>query len=1429
MLFCGSSVNGFRSMIRFGCVAVKPSNNHSNRYRLAGKFALMIWLGSGFFQTAAANPPATAPNPQDAPGYYEDTLEKESDSQFTEKLVGQVSGAKPPDGACMPLKDTPIIPVDTYSSDLNSAFSYFLNLDNREFYNADEGYLGSTFFIGGALGCPDIIKLRTPIADANINNTKIPTLAALNRAKALSCYNYYILNRSTKPWYHLERPSKSGADDPLTMFDPNRSILNNCQPLINGNDAWKIQKARWRTLVERSPDPLVLNYNPDYIDSTGEQYNPLTLEKKKGFAPVLRYTKRADMDEDEYLLSDYLDKAWDQNFVNVVDDEKLDNISGTIPRSTSPANLISLDLTRAPAGQLTNPFKQDPNNQIGLPCSKLTEGDDNGGSCDVDIPPQCGVSVPSYIAYNSQDYNGHPRHQDTLKYCPNVEKINEPSHPFSPRHDVQGAQGFKTDRDYSTLTSQPYVPPPCNGKCGYTDWAFKDNNCNAQDIPKYREKYPAVQCAIVPVDILDFRKEQFDNCIMQRINQNVIEWGGNGTFNLQTGGGWQPPCSTRFWERDKGNCQAKLSIQQCCRIIVKDVVPANFLKMRTAEGLKQKRRKGPNSTYQQDLQGAPLNIRSPRQRFFDSQQSMLQPSGGTSLDSDLAFLEYLSISSARAATGVATPTTPNAIPLPSANPNVPSTTDTSAVDLVPGNTVPTAPPAPTPPPPVQCFNTTPEDEREYDDNVVSITDEDFLFRITRSETPPVPTDPDFVSGSLEAMEQEGAPDRMTEYYKAFMANLVLNKEKLEQREFTEPPEYRFSYYKFNPDHDQLFINPFTYANGDPTEDDPTLALIADSLPSGNGQSYYGSIMGYNMPYMRWWDTGVSAGNRYKGGSFVNTLGGWDVIIGVGREERDLKTAEMLALTSARYCAVDAGRLARDEPSQMGRVGGWAELKAHQMWTTRRNNLSCIGRYEKLFKQGGPENLALSKAGAGYTSMDSKQWPWSLGWRGYASDSHSVARGGHPAKPGWQFPYFPDGNNGPTPYGATGPVPFDLTAVGDMATHGKFDPTRGSDYSGKTQDAAGNPISAIIAKGDPINPVTNPNPKGLDDALPGDIITINMNGMPQVYFVTKLGWPIDINSPESKWDYIRNKYMVNGNPISPDRIFVESWDQGKFPTSTGSSMHWGYGPERVIYKYAVPENYSNQICAKKIRALTDATSVTTNQPLSNFCSRKMKTTPIVHISQADCKTNKCQPSCADTDPTIGACVLPNGITDWKTAKIYRPAYDIRKCPGPITLQSVNSSVLSTTSDIVDSLRQTYKWNAPVDQSKPIMTNTNPNQPRVDSVVFQAQTNEIGTDLFAWCVNAGYDPPRHYAREYKGAQTGALTDTSLCGPTWGGWNLSNLSQPQVSNATDLRGPGCSTSNPEERKCFPSLNPAIIGPVKESQKCFATQPPPATPQTP
>jgi hypothetical protein len=422
----------------------------------------------------------------------------------------------------------------------------------------------------------------------------------------------------------------------------------------------------------------------------------------------------------------------------------------------------------------------------------------------------------------------------------------------------------------------------------------------------------------------------------------------------------------------------------------------------------------------------------------------------------------------------------------------------------------------------------------------------------------------------------------------------------------------------------------------------------------------------------------------------------------------------------------------------------------------------------------------SKAGAGYTSMVSRQWPWSLGWRGYATDSHADAakQGGvlHTPRTEWGFPNFPQ--------------EFTPPEVVDSR-----------DTAARTKDYSGQPKSAIIANGNPPAPSgSDPDPAaGLDNALPGDIITVEMNGLPHVYYVTKLGWPIDIRESQAKWDYIENKYRLpNGTFIRPDRVYVESWDQGKFPTSTGSSLQWGTGPERTIYKYFVPETYRKQVCAGgpaippatnplPLRALTDASPYTPpadpSDPTLNQCRLKMAT-PTDEFNQRDCESLKCQPSCADLD--FSQCVLPGGSTDWRKAKVYRPAYDIRGCAaglgtihGQITFPDPANPPPPPAPPNYD-FTATYNWYAPrVDTATPTLQKKVVPDMRV---IYQAQTQEIGTDLWAACNNWGFDPPQHFAREYKGAQTGALTDTTLCGPKWG---------------------DCSTAKPQERKCFPSKN--------------------------
>ncbi|MGE3713752.1 MAG: hypothetical protein AB7F82_04390, partial [Alphaproteobacteria bacterium] len=120
-------------------------------------------------------------------------------------------------------------------------------------------------------------------------------------------------------------------------------------------------------------------------------------------------------------------------------------------------------------------------------------------------------------------------------------------------------------------------------------------------------------------------------------------------------------------------------------------------------------------------------------------------------------------------------------------------------------------------------------------------------------------------------------------------------------------------------------------------------------------------------------------------------------------------------------------------------------------------------------------------------------------------------------------------------------------------------------------------------------------------------------------------------------------------------------------------------------------------------------------------------------------------------------------DWDTAVIYRPYFDLRRCTG-------------TPSDSTYNMTATYDW-----ETGTVLTTTPPDP----SVIYQAMTQKVDTNLWAMCVNSGYDPPAHYGKDYKGPQTGALTDTTLCHAAW--WTL---------GIPDI---GCS-STADENEMFP-----------------------------
>lgn len=138
-----------------------------------------------------------------------------------------------------------------------------------------------------------------------------------------------------------------------------------------------------------------------------------------------------------------------------------------------------------------------------------------------------------------------------------LERIIDPSHPFSPRWDFEDNERSK----YSSRTA-PYGGNPTN----------------------------AVRCSNVsPVDIMKWRETRFDLHIMSRINFNIACFINKKKcwtpFRCTAS---EPCCATRFDGRDKvptpwcnaGTPNPTLTANQLCQFLAKPVVPVNALKMR---------------------------------------------------------------------------------------------------------------------------------------------------------------------------------------------------------------------------------------------------------------------------------------------------------------------------------------------------------------------------------------------------------------------------------------------------------------------------------------------------------------------------------------------------------------------------------------------------------------------------------------------------------------------------------------------------------------------------------------------------------------------------------------------------------------------------------------------------------------------------------
>ena len=199
-----------------------------------------------------------------------------------------------------------------------------------------------------------------------------------------------------------------------------------------------------------------------------------------------------------------------------------------------------------------------------------------------------------------------------------------------------------------------------------------------------------------------------------------------------------------------------------------------------------------------------------------------------------------------------------------------------------------------------------------------------------------------------------------------------------------------------------------YHNPDDKDDKDknNMVLISDipgikdgALEGMTFREYFGN----HMPYPKIWDLGqslqknpTSDGNNQPE---LDTTGQFTAIVGIGREaaaesasknapkDADGKTRKEL-FPDQRCRTMGWGGLAGDLTAlALGRdfrrnftsfagvtvywpdpMTSWTEMKLYQTRTQRNVGLSCIGRYEKVFKPGSAENMMLLATGAEWQKM-----------------------------------------------------------------------------------------------------------------------------------------------------------------------------------------------------------------------------------------------------------------------------------------------------------------------------------------------------------------------------------------------------------------------------------------------------------------------------
>jgi|GEM_PF-3464768 len=293
-----------------------------------------------------------------------------------------------------------------------------------------------------------------------------------------------------------------------------------------------------------------------------------------------------------------------------------------------------------------------------------------------------------------------------------------------------------------------------------------------------------------------------------------------------------------------------------------------------------------------------------------------------------------------------------------------------------------------------------------------------------------------------------------------------------------------------------------------TNEGGSVDVSATNRGAPEGYTFYEHFRDHR-PYIRWWDTGAEVGEILQDQILSESdEGKWDALVGVGIEKEN--------------CGYGGWG---GNPDQLDGNTSWMELKLYQARTQQQHALRCIGRYERLFKAGGPEDFVHQLAGgkldtyfSGTRALNTSTINYPLGWRGYVSEP----------TPGYRFPY----------------------------------------YRNIGEDGTGAAHAAVVAG-------------GLDNALPGDILVwdedvVAGKRLPHVAYVMQANNVAIRSYRGAQVELSTATFSKKADKADAiDSLVIVDYDHGRYPDACGTTNWAGVGPDRVIYKNVLPESLVNE--------------------------------------------------------------------------------------------------------------------------------------------------------------------------------------------------------------------------------------------------------------